>query len=160
MPNKLNTQLYCRHFTEHLRQQRCRVLLSRRVASLFQVQQLRLESEEHSLKLEVTQTEAQEAKLCLEREKEQVRRELLGRVRELETLTEKLRRSEQQRRDAQQEAEAHERRNVEHGAALSEVRHKVGVRTWMVRRVALLSVSFRDSFSLKKTERFHSIHYL
>lgn len=102
-------------------------LLSCSVASLFQVQQLRLESEEHSLKLEVTQTEAQEAKLNLEREKEQVRRELLGRVRELETLTEKLRRSEQQRRDAQQEAEAQERRNMEHGAALSEVRHKVGV---------------------------------
>lgn len=123
----------------------------------------------------MTQTEAQEARLSLEREKEQVRRELLGRVRELETLTEKLRRSEQQRRDAQQEAEARERRNMEHGVALSEVRHKVGVGTQMttrkescylifkiimwMRRVALLSVSFRDSVSLK-IEKYHPIHYL
>lgn len=127
--NLLNTQLYCYHwaFASAALSYASQTVLSRSVASLFQVQQLRLESEEHSLKLEVTQTEAQEVKLSLEREKEQVRRELLGRVRELETLTEKLRRSEQQRRDAQQEAEAHERRNMEHGAALSEVRHKVGV---------------------------------
>ncbi len=90
-----------------------------------QVQQARLESEEFCLKLEVTEKEAREVKVSLEREKEQVRRELLGRLRELETLPDKLRRTEQQLRDAQQEADAHERRNMEHNSSLSEVRHKV-----------------------------------
>lgn len=68
-------------------------------------------------------------KLSLEREKEQVRRELLGRLKELETLPDKLRRAEQQLRDVQQEAGVHERRNMEHSSALSEVRHKVCVYT-------------------------------
>ncbi|XP_070820776.1 outer dense fiber protein 2-like [Chaetodon trifascialis] len=89
------------------------------------VQQARLESEEHCLKLEMTQKEAREVKVSLEREKEQLRRELLGRLRELETLPDRLRRTEQQLRDVQQEADVHERRNVEHNSALSEVRHKV-----------------------------------
>uniref|UniRef100_UPI0037E79678 outer dense fiber protein 2-like n=1 Tax=Semicossyphus pulcher TaxID=241346 RepID=UPI0037E79678 len=89
------------------------------------VQQARLESEECCLKLEVTQKEAREVKVSLEREKEQLRRELLTRLRELETLPDRLRRTEQQLRDAQQEADAHERRNMEHNSALSEVRHKV-----------------------------------
>lgn len=91
----------------------------------LQVQQARLESDEYCLKLERTQQEGREVKASLEREAEQVRRELLGRLRELEALPDRLRRSEQQLRDAQQEAEAHERRNMEHSSALSEVRHKV-----------------------------------
>ncbi|XP_023250725.1 outer dense fiber protein 2-like isoform X4 [Seriola lalandi dorsalis] len=91
----------------------------------LKVQQARLESEEHCLKLEMTQREMREVETSLEREKEQVRRELLGRLRELETLPDRLRRTEQQLRDAQQEADAHERRNAEHNSALSEVRHKV-----------------------------------
>ncbi|XP_044051158.1 outer dense fiber protein 2-like isoform X2 [Siniperca chuatsi] len=89
------------------------------------VHQARLESEEYCLKLEMTQKEVREVRVSLERDKEQVRRELLGRLRELETLPDRLRRTEQQLRDAQQEADAHERRNMEHNSALSEVRHKV-----------------------------------
>lgn len=92
---------------------------------LVQVQQARLESEESRLKLETAQKEAREVEASLEREREQVRRELLGRLRELETLPNRLRRTEQQLRDAQQEADAHERRNMEHNSSLSEVRHKV-----------------------------------
>ncbi|XP_041643864.1 outer dense fiber protein 2-like isoform X2 [Cheilinus undulatus] len=89
------------------------------------VQQARLESDDCRLKLEVTKQEARELKASLEREKEQLRRELLARLRELETLPDKLRRTEQQLRDAQQEAEAKERRNMEHSTTLSEIRHKV-----------------------------------
>ncbi|XP_074495597.1 outer dense fiber protein 2b isoform X1 [Sebastes fasciatus] len=89
------------------------------------VQQVRLESEEYCLQLEMTQKEAREVKVSLERETEQLRRELLGRLRELETLPDRLRRTEQQLRDAQLEADAHERRNMEHNSAFSEVRHKV-----------------------------------
>ncbi|XP_035513957.1 outer dense fiber protein 2-like [Morone saxatilis] len=89
------------------------------------VQQARLDSEDCCLKLEKTQKEAREVKVSLEREKEQVRWELLGRLRELESLPDKLRRTEQQLRDLQQEADTHERKNREHNSALSEVRHKV-----------------------------------
>ncbi|XP_038560364.1 outer dense fiber protein 2-like isoform X1 [Micropterus salmoides] len=89
------------------------------------VQQARLESEEYCLKLEMTQKEAREVRVSLETEKEQVRRELLGRLRELETLPDRMRRTEQQLRAAQQEADAHERRNMEHNSTLSEVRHKM-----------------------------------
>ncbi|KAG7219202.1 hypothetical protein INR49_019262 [Caranx melampygus] len=89
------------------------------------VQQARLQSEEDRLKLEVTQREAVEVQVSLEREKEQVRRELQGRLRELEMLPDRLRRSEQQLRDAQQEADAHERRSMEQSSTLSDVRHKV-----------------------------------
>ncbi|XP_063345481.1 outer dense fiber protein 2-like [Pelmatolapia mariae] len=89
------------------------------------VQQARLESEEYCLKLEVVQKEALDVQVSLDREKEQVRRELLGRLRELETLPDRLRKTEQQLREAQQEADARERRNMENNSALSEVRHKV-----------------------------------
>ncbi|XP_028269228.1 outer dense fiber protein 2-like [Parambassis ranga] len=89
------------------------------------LQQARVESEEHCLKMELLQKEAREVKVSLELEKERVKRELLGRLRELETLPDRLRRTEQQLRDAQQEADAHNRRNMAHSSALSEVRHKV-----------------------------------
>ncbi|KAK1892153.1 Outer dense fiber protein 2 [Dissostichus eleginoides] len=86
------------------------------------VQQVRLESEESLLKLETTQREAREVKLSLERGTEQVRRGLLGRLREMEALPDRLRRAEQQLRDAQQEAEDHQRRNTQGGTA----RHSTG----------------------------------
>ncbi|XP_055367826.1 outer dense fiber protein 2-like isoform X2 [Betta splendens] len=89
------------------------------------VHQVRMESDEYRLKLEMMQKEAREVKVSLEREMEQVRKELLGRLRELEALPERLRRTEQQLRDAQQEADAHQRRNMEHSSALSDVRHRV-----------------------------------
>lgn len=84
-----------------------------------------MESEEHRLKLELLQKEAREAKVGLESEKERVKRELLGRLRELETLPDRLRRTEQQLSDARREADAHDRRNAAHSSALAEVRHKV-----------------------------------
>lgn len=90
-----------------------------------QIQQARLKSDEYCLKLEMTQTEVREVNESLDREKEHWKRELLGRHRELETLPDKLRRTEQLLRDTQLEAEAHERRNLEHNSALAEVRHKL-----------------------------------
>ncbi|XP_029915276.1 outer dense fiber protein 2b isoform X2 [Myripristis murdjan] len=89
------------------------------------VQQARLEAEEYCLKLDVTQREARDAKLSLEREMEQLRRELLDRLIELEPLPDKLRRAELQLREAQQEADARERRSLEQSSALSDVRHRV-----------------------------------
>ncbi|XP_008416010.1 outer dense fiber protein 2 [Poecilia reticulata] len=89
------------------------------------VHQARLQSEEYCQKLETTQREAWEQRVSLEKEKDQVKRELLDRVQELEVLPEKLRRTEQQLREAQDDADKYERRNLEHHAVLSEVRHKV-----------------------------------
>lgn len=77
------------------------------------------------MKLEKRQTETREMKLSLEVENEQMRQELLGRLRELETTADRLKRSEQQLRDAQQEAQQYERRNEEYSSGLAEVRQKV-----------------------------------
>lgn len=77
------------------------------------------------MKLEMKQAEMRETKLSLEVEKEQTRQELLGRLRELETMADRLKRTEQQLRDAQQEAQQYERRNEEYSSGLAEVRQKV-----------------------------------
>ncbi|KAM9547097.1 outer dense fiber protein 2-like isoform 4-T6 [Salvelinus alpinus] len=89
------------------------------------VQRARLESEEYCLKLEISEKHAQGMKADLEREIEQVRRQLLGRLKELEPLPERLKRSELQLRVAQEETQTQERRNTEQNNALSELRHKV-----------------------------------
>ncbi|KAK2838097.1 hypothetical protein Q5P01_015309 [Channa striata] len=120
------------------------------------VQQARRESEEHCLKLEMTQREAWEVKASLEREMEQVRRELLGRLRDLEALPERLRRTEQQLRDAQQEADMHERRNVEHSAALSEVRHKVEQQGTQLEMFQQRNVLLQEENNVLK-EKFHNL---
>ncbi|XP_051924899.1 outer dense fiber protein 2-like isoform X2 [Hippocampus zosterae] len=87
-------------------------------------QQADLQCEEQRLKVDEVQLEAREALAAQEREQEQLRKELL-RLRQLETLPERLRRSEQHLAQAQQEADARQRRNLEHDAALAEVRLKV-----------------------------------
>ncbi|XP_038864917.1 outer dense fiber protein 2-like isoform X2 [Salvelinus namaycush] len=89
------------------------------------VQRARLESEEYCLKLEISEKHAQGMKADLEREIEEVRRQLLGRLKELEPLPERLKRSELQLRVAQEETQTQERRNTEQNNALSELRHKV-----------------------------------
>lgn len=89
------------------------------------MQQVRLESEENRLQLEATQEEAREAQASREVEAERVKRELLGRLGELEALPDRLRRAEQQLRGAEREADAHRRRSEEHDSALAEVTRKV-----------------------------------
>ncbi|XP_008298096.1 outer dense fiber protein 2 [Stegastes partitus] len=120
------------------------------------VQQARIESEESCLKLEVAQREAREVKVSLDREKEQVRRELLGRLRELETLPERLRRTELQLRDAQQEADGHQRRNVENNAALSEVRHKVEQQGAQLETLQQRNLLLQEENSVLK-EKIHNL---
>ncbi|XP_073322215.1 outer dense fiber protein 2-like [Pagrus major] len=120
------------------------------------VHQARLESEGYCLKLEMTQTEAREVKVSLEREKEQVRWELLGRIRELETLPDRLRRTEQQLRDVQQEANVHERRNMEHNSALSEVRHKVEQQGTQLEMLQQRNVLLQEENNVLK-EKIHNL---
>lgn len=83
-----------------------------------------MESEEHCVKLEMKQTEMRETKLSLEVEKEQMRQELLGRLRELDAMADRLKKTEQQLRDAQQDAQQYERRTEEYSSGLAEVRQK------------------------------------
>ncbi|XP_041854833.1 outer dense fiber protein 2-like isoform X2 [Melanotaenia boesemani] len=120
------------------------------------VHQARLEAEEYCLKLEVFQKEAEEVKVSLEREKEEVRRELLGRLRELETLPNRLRRTEQQLRDVQQEADTHERRNMENSAALSEVRHKVEQQGTQLEMLQQRNLLLQEENNVLK-EKIHSL---
>lgn len=75
------------------------------------------------------QAEMREVKLSLEVEKEQVEQELLARLRELEAAADGLKRTQQQLRDAQQEAQQCQRRNQEYSAGLADVRQKV--RAWV-----------------------------
>ncbi|XP_042343853.1 outer dense fiber protein 2-like [Plectropomus leopardus] len=120
------------------------------------VQQVRLESDEYCLQLEATQREAREVKVSLEREAEQVRRELLGRLRELETLPDRLRRTEEQLRDARQEADAHERRNEEHNSALSEVRRKVEQRGAQLETLQQKNLLLQEENNVLK-EKIHNL---
>uniref|UniRef100_A0A3Q2CL95 Outer dense fiber protein 2 n=1 Tax=Cyprinodon variegatus TaxID=28743 RepID=A0A3Q2CL95_CYPVA len=77
--------------------------------------------------LEVAQAEreAQSVKEELEKEIEEVRRELLGRLSDLEALPESLRRCQLQLQDAQDQERLLERRNVELSTNLTELRLKV-----------------------------------
>lgn len=61
----------------------------------------------------------------LEQEIEEVRRELLGRLAELEPLPEALRRSELQLQEAQDRERSRERRNMELSTTLTDLRMKV-----------------------------------
>ncbi|XP_029367274.1 outer dense fiber protein 2-like isoform X1 [Echeneis naucrates] len=120
------------------------------------VQQARLESEQSCLKLEMTQRQLWEVEVSLEKEKGQVRRELLGRLRGLETLPDKLRRTEQQLRDAQQEADAYEKRNLEHHAALSDVRHKVEQQGTQLERFQQKNLLLQEENNVLK-EKIHNL---
>ncbi|XP_047446968.1 outer dense fiber protein 2-like [Mugil cephalus] len=119
------------------------------------VQQARLEAEQHCLKLEVVHKETREVKLSLEMEREKVRQELLGRLRELEVLPDRLRRTEQQLRDAQQEADSHERRNMENNSALAEVRHKVEQQSTQLETFQHRNLLLQEENSALK-EKIHS----
>lgn len=61
----------------------------------------------------------------LEQEIDQVRRELLGRLAELEPLPEALRRSELQLQEAQDKERSQERRSMELSTTLTDLRMKV-----------------------------------
>lgn len=99
------------------------------------------------MKLEMKQAEMRETKLSLEVEKEQTRQELLARLRELETMADRLKRSEQQLRDAQQEAQQYERRNEEYSSGLAEVRQKVcGFSFWLSFPTQIICDSFSAFF--------------
>uniref|UniRef100_A0A4W5RLF2 Outer dense fiber protein 2 n=1 Tax=Hucho hucho TaxID=62062 RepID=A0A4W5RLF2_9TELE len=90
-----------------------------------QVVKTRAEADEYCARLGQTEYEAREVRDQMEREVEVVRRELLGRLTELELLPEALRCSEVLLEEAQDREHAQERHSSELTTALADLRMKV-----------------------------------
>ncbi|XP_069025123.1 outer dense fiber protein 2 isoform X1 [Embiotoca jacksoni] len=90
-----------------------------------QVGKTRVEADEYSTQLAQVEREAQVVRGQLEQEVEDVRRDLLGRLAELEPLPEALRRSQLQLQEAQDRERSQERRNMELSTNRTELRMKV-----------------------------------
>ncbi|KAJ7988218.1 hypothetical protein DPEC_G00321320 [Dallia pectoralis] len=90
-----------------------------------QVVKTRAEADEYCGRLGQAEREAREVRDQLEREVEGVRRDLLGRLTELEPLPEALRRSEVLLGEAQDREHVQERRSSEMSNALADLRMKV-----------------------------------
>ncbi|KAJ8263316.1 hypothetical protein COCON_G00157730 [Conger conger] len=106
-----------------------------------QLHTARVEVDEYRLKLELAEKEAQEVRVELDREVEVVRRQLLGRLAELEPLPELLKRTEQQLWEAEEQLHEQEKRSSEQSSGLTELRLKVeqqGCRMDAVREKNLL----------------------
>ncbi|KAJ8285757.1 hypothetical protein GJAV_G00030590 [Gymnothorax javanicus] len=87
-----------------------------------QLHKTRAEVDEYRLKLGQVEEAAQEARAELEREVEVVRRQLMGRLAELEPLPALLKRTEQRLWEAEQQAHAQEKKSSEQACTLSELR--------------------------------------
>ncbi|XP_045923300.1 outer dense fiber protein 2 [Micropterus dolomieu] len=91
----------------------------------IQVGKTRAEADEYCARLALAEQEAQAVRGELERDIEEVRRELLGRLAELEPLPEALRRAELQLEEAQDRERSQERRSMELSTTLTDLRMKV-----------------------------------
>ncbi|XP_070845727.1 outer dense fiber protein 2 isoform X2 [Chaetodon trifascialis] len=91
----------------------------------IQVGKTRAEADEYCARLAQAEREAQAVRGELEQEIEEVRRDLLSRLTELEPLPEALRRSELQLQEAQDRERSQERRSMELSTTLTDLRMKV-----------------------------------
>ncbi|KAF3702450.1 Outer dense fiber protein 2 Cenexin Outer dense fiber of sperm tails protein 2 [Channa argus] len=91
----------------------------------IQVRTTRAEADEYGSRLAQVEREAQVEKVEMEQELEEVHRELLGGLAELESLPEALRRSEQQLQEAQNREHSLERRSMELSTTLTDLYLKV-----------------------------------
>ncbi|XP_029921867.1 outer dense fiber protein 2 isoform X2 [Myripristis murdjan] len=91
----------------------------------IQVGKTRAEADEYCTRLGQAEREAQVARGELEQEIEEVRRELLGRLAELEPLPEALRRSELELKEAQERVHSQDRRSMELSTTLTDFRMKI-----------------------------------
>ncbi|KAK7131393.1 hypothetical protein R3I94_016510 [Phoxinus phoxinus] len=89
-----------------------------------QVQKTRAEADEYSARLQVAESEAQTVRDELDQEIQQVRKQLHGRLAELEPLPETLRHAELQLQEAHEKERLQERRNAELSTSLAELRIK------------------------------------
>ncbi|XP_030641341.1 outer dense fiber protein 2b [Chanos chanos] len=123
-----------------------------------QLHKTRLESEEYCLRLEMSEKETRSLQTELEREAEQVRKQLLGRVKELENLPETLKRAEEQLAKAREQNHLLERRNAEQSRILSELRLQVEeqgskVETLQEKNLLVLEENKQLKCSMESTER-------
>lgn len=95
------------------------------VLTTVQVEKTRAEADEYCARLAQVEREAQAVRGEVEKEIEEVRRGLLGRLEELEPLPEALRRSELQLQEARDRERSQERRGAELSATLTDLRMKV-----------------------------------
>ncbi|XP_029371265.1 outer dense fiber protein 2 [Echeneis naucrates] len=91
----------------------------------IQIGKTRAEADEYTARLAQAECEAQATRGKLEMEIEEVRREMLGRLAELEPLPEALRQSELQLQEAQDRERSQERRSMELSTTLADLRMKV-----------------------------------
>ncbi|XP_076614989.1 outer dense fiber protein 2 [Chaetodon auriga] len=91
----------------------------------IQVGKTRAEADEYCARLAQAEREAQAVRGEVEQEIEEVRRDLLSRLTELEPLPEALRRSELQLQEAQDRERSQERRSMELSTTLTDLRMKV-----------------------------------
>ncbi|XP_047227770.1 outer dense fiber protein 2 isoform X3 [Girardinichthys multiradiatus] len=91
----------------------------------IQVGKTRAEADQYCSQVAQAEHEAQLVREELEKEIEAVRRELLGRLSELEALPEALRRCQLQLQEAQDQERSQERQNVELSTNLTELRLKM-----------------------------------
>ncbi|XP_057216283.1 outer dense fiber protein 2 isoform X1 [Triplophysa rosa] len=91
----------------------------------IQMQKTRAEADEYCARLQVTDREAQMVREELDQEIQQVRKQLLGRLAELEPLPEALRCTELQLQEAHEKEHSQERRCTELSTALAELCIKV-----------------------------------
>uniref|UniRef100_A0AAQ5ZB06 Outer dense fiber protein 2 n=1 Tax=Amphiprion ocellaris TaxID=80972 RepID=A0AAQ5ZB06_AMPOC len=91
----------------------------------LQVGKTRAEADEYCARLAQAEREAQVVRGELEQEIEEVRRELLGRLAELEPLPEALQRSQLLLQEAQDRERSQERRSMELNTTLTDLRMKV-----------------------------------
>lgn len=91
----------------------------------MQVQKTRAEADDYSAYLAKAEREAKAVRAQLEQEIDMVRKELLGRLAELEPLPEALRCSELQRQEAEERERSQERHSSELSATLTDLRMKV-----------------------------------
>uniref|UniRef100_A0A665VUC8 Outer dense fiber protein 2 n=1 Tax=Echeneis naucrates TaxID=173247 RepID=A0A665VUC8_ECHNA len=97
----------------------------------IQIGKTRAEADEYTARLAQAECEAQATRGKLEMEIEEVRREMLGRLAELEPLPEALRQSELQLQEAQDRERSQERRSMELSTTLADLRMKVGIFQWL-----------------------------
>ncbi|KAK1788395.1 hypothetical protein P4O66_016824, partial [Electrophorus voltai] len=90
-----------------------------------QVQKTRAEADEYSSRVQQAEREARVMREQLDQEVEKVRMQLLGRLTELESLPDALRRAELQLQDAQDKERIQDRKSVELSATLTDLRLKV-----------------------------------
>ncbi|KAF4077516.1 hypothetical protein AMELA_G00209030 [Ameiurus melas] len=91
----------------------------------IQLQKTRAEADEYSAHAQQAEREARALREELDQELDQARKQLIGRLSELEPLPDALRRTELQLQEAHEKERVQERRNAELTAGLAELRVKV-----------------------------------